>query len=123
MIDNDTRFATYLEALRQYAARTGNTRVPASHREHHQGSEVPLGSWVCYMRQRYRRGFLPEERANELAGLPGWEWGPLRPGPAVEAGRDREIMRLRDQGYSLQKIADEYRLSRQRVHQIVRENS
>lgn len=123
MIDNDTRYQSYLGALRHYAAREGHTRVPASHKEHHQGAEVPLGSWVGYMRQRYRRGFLPQERIDDLAGLPGWEWGPLRPGPIVDATRDNQIMWLRDQGKSLQQIADQFHLSRQRVHQIVQANS
>jgi DNA-binding CsgD family transcriptional regulator len=54
-----------------------------------------------------------------LAGLPGWEWGPLPPGPASKDNRDQEILELRKSGLSLQQIADRYNISRQRVHQIV----
>lgn len=94
--------------------------MPAAHIETLNGQEVPLGAWVGYTRQRFRRGCLAESRIAALSNLPGWQWGPLSPGPAADPERDREILELRSQGISLQKIADKFNLSRQRVHQIVK---
>lgn len=119
-MEESKNFEKYLAALKQYAAREGHARVPVSHYEQFGGRRVPLGTWVGYTRQRYRRGLLPQDRIALLSGLAGWEWGPLTPGPTVRPGRDREIMDLRRQGLSLQQIADRFSLSRQRVHQIVR---
>lgn len=120
MADSNSKFQHYLEALNQFIAREGHARVPAAHQETLAGQEVPLGAWVGYTRQRYRRGCLSESRVAILTGLPGWQWGPLPPGPAADPARDRQILELRNQGISLQKIADQFNLSRQRVHQIVR---
>lgn len=114
------RFETYLAALNQFIGRTGHARVPAAHVEEIGGRQIALGAWVGYTRQRFRRGSLAPQRAEQLAGLPGWQWGPLSPGPAADPDRDREILELRSQGLSLQKIADKFNLSRQRVHQIVK---
>lgn len=124
-MNNDDRWNHYITALNTYTARTGHARVPATHTETlNAGSpdttDVRLGSWVAYVRQRYRSGLLSVDRANQLAGLPGWEWGPLRPGPSADHGRNMKIRTLRAEGVSLQKIGDEFGLSRQRVHQIVK---
>lgn len=105
--------------LRQYAAREGHTRVPIAHVEEFDGQPVRLGSWVGYIRHRQRRGGLDQPRAEMLAGLPGWEWGPLSPGPRAKTTRDEQILSLRGTGLSLQDIADNFGISRQRVHQIV----
>jgi hypothetical protein len=115
----NTTFEQYFNLLEQYASREGHTRVPVAHVEEAGGVKIKLGAWVGYIRQRYRRGGLDESRANLLAGLPGWEWGPLPPGPASKDNRDQEILELRKSGLSLQQIADRYNISRQRVHQIV----
>lgn len=120
MADSNAKFQHYLEALNQFISREGHARVPAAHSEVLAGKEVPLGAWVGYTRQRYRRGCLADSRVSALAGLPGWAWGPLPPGPAADPVRDQEILQLRSQGISLQKIADKFNLSRQRVHQIVK---
>lgn len=114
-----TTFDEYVQLLKRYAAREGHTRVPIAHVEELDGRRIRLGSWVSYIRHRQRRGGLEESRAKELAGLPGWEWGPLPPGPRAKTGRDEEIRNLRGSGLSLQNIADNYGISRQRVHQIV----
>jgi hypothetical protein len=119
-MNNTERWSHYHNALTQYVERTGHARVPATHIETLDDSPVKLGAWVAYTRQRYRAGLLSTERASELAGLPGWEWGPLRPGPSADHARNMQIRTLRSQGISLQKIGDEFGLSRQRVHQIVR---
>lgn len=127
-MNNTDRWTLYTTALHQYTDRTGNARVPATHTETlNPGSpdETPvrLGSWVAYVRQRYRAGLLSIDRATELAGLPGWEWGPLRPGPSADHARNMRILTLRAEGVSLQKIGDEFGLSRQRIHQIVRNST
>lgn len=120
---NTERWSRYLNALNQYAERTGHARVPASHVELTEDGTVNLGVWVAYVRQRYRAGLLSVGRASDLASIPGWEWGPLRPGPSADLLRNAEIMTLRSQGISLQRIGDRFGLSRQRVHQIVSSDS
>jgi hypothetical protein len=117
---NNERWSRYIEALHNYATRTGNARVPASHIELTNDGTLNLGSWVAYVRQRYRAGLLSTDRANDLAAVPGWEWGPLQPGPAADHLRNAEILTMRAQGISLQKIGDQFGLTRQRIHQIVR---
>ena len=116
---NEERWSQYLSALNAYATREGHARVPASHVEHLDGSPVNLGAWVGYIRQRKRAGLLPQSRVAAIDAVPGWEWGPLRPGPTADAERNAQILTLRSQGVSLQRIGDEFGLSRQRVHQIV----
>jgi hypothetical protein len=105
--------------------------------------EVKLGSFVSYQRQRRRklredlnlaqnRGDLEavrklestmrkfKKREEELEAVAGWVWGPLRPGPASKAARNREIKQLYGNGTQVKALADRYELSRQRIHQIVR---
>jgi DNA-binding NarL/FixJ family response regulator len=120
-MDNTTRFNTYIEALKQFAEREGNTHVPAAHVEKIGESRINLGAWVGYARQRYRKNQLSEERVNALSNVAGWVWGPLRPGPATDINRNNRILEMRAAGKSLRQIADEFDLSRQRVHQIVRD--
>lgn len=119
-MDNTTRFNTYVGALKQFAEREGHTKIPAAHIEKFEESEITLGAWAGYTRQRYRKNQLPEERAHELSFIKEWVWGPLRPGPATDVNRNKTIIELRAEGKSLRHIADIFDLSRQRVHQIVR---
>lgn len=116
---NEERWNQYLAALNAFSAREGHARVPASHVEKMNGTAVNLGAWVGYIRQRKRAGLLPQSRIDAISAVPGWEWGPLRPGPTADAERNAQILTLRSQGVSLQRIGDEFGLSRQRVHQIV----
>ena len=116
---NEDRWNQYLSALNAYVAREGHARVPASHSERLDGTVVNLGAWVGYIRQRKRTGLLSQARVDMISAVPGWEWGPLRPGPTADAERNTEILTLRTQGVSLQRIGDQFGLSRQRVHQIV----
>jgi hypothetical protein len=138
-MDNDLRFQWYVVALEQYAEREGHCRVPALHVEVLEGMEIKLGSFVSYQRQRRRRletaisrsgdatmvsrlthtydKFV--ERKEVLETVPGWEWGPLRPGPASKAIRNDEIQQRYHSGTQVKILADEYDLSRQRIHQIV----
>lgn len=118
---NHEKWNLYLAALNAYVERTGHARVPASHvQTMPDGTVLNLGTWVGYVRQRQRAGLLSAERTEILTAIPGWQWGPLPPGPSADVERNAAIMTLRSQGVSLQRIGDIYGLSRQRVHQIVR---
>jgi len=108
-----------LAALSAYTDREGTALVPAKHVETVNGQECELGSWVSYVRTRYRNNVLPADRVAQLEAYPGWQWGPLRPGPKPDVARDAEIRRLRAENKSLQEIGTAYGLSRQRIHQIV----
>jgi DNA-binding NarL/FixJ family response regulator len=119
-MDNTTRFNTYIKALSQFAAREGHCNVPAIHTEIVENNDVTLGAWVGYVRQRRRKNQLSEERAAAIQAVSGWQWGPLKPGPATDADRNYEILQMRAAGSSLRQIADKFDLSRQRVHQIVK---
>lgn len=119
-MDNITRFNLTITAINQFAAREGHCRIPANHVEHFGPDTLPLGSWVGYLRQRKRKGQLTAERIQKLESIPGWEWGPLRPGPQTNSDRNVKILDLHRGGKSLRYIADEFELSRQRVHQIVK---
>lgn len=122
-IDNATRWQLHLTALQQFVTRTGSARVPSTHTEVVEGRNVALGAWVGYMRQRNRAGLLSSERKKTLEGISGWAWGPLRPGPATNEERDKNILALRSQGLSLETIASKFGISRQRVHQIARSHT
>ena len=121
-IPNQDRWERNFSALAQFVAREGNALVPAAHVELYEGRNTPIGAWVGYMRQRNRAGMLPTERKQKLESLTGWQWGPLRPGPASNTDRDNKILEMRSQGVSLQVIAQSVGVSRQRVHQIARRN-
>lgn len=122
-IPNTDRWETNFNALVQFASREGHARVPASHVELYEGNNVPIGAWVGYMRQRNRAGILSLGRIERLQSVKGWTFGPLRPGPATNTERDDRIVQLRTQGLSLQNIAEQVGVSRQRVHQITRKQS
>jgi DNA-binding NarL/FixJ family response regulator len=119
-MDNTTRFNAYIKALSQFAAREGHCNVPAIHTEIVENNDVTLGAWVGYVRQRRRKNQLSEERAAAIQAVSGWQWGPLKPGPATNTDRNSEILQMRAAGSSLRQIADKFDLSRQRVHQIVK---
>lgn len=115
----DTRWDYNYAALKQYVEENGTSRVPGNISYSFQGRSVPLGPWVAAQRRRYRAGLLPTGRANNLAALACWAWGPLLPGPGEDAARNEDIRVMRDSGASLAKIGDAFGLSRQRIHQIV----
>jgi superfamily II DNA or RNA helicase len=64
----EERWERYIEALREFIAREGHARVPATHIE----GSVRLGSWVS--EQRKHRDKLTPERQAQLAALSGWSW-------------------------------------------------
>lgn len=118
---NEDRWNMYLLALDTYVSREGHARVPSSHIESGANGPINLGAWVGYVRQRKRAGLLSPARITQIEKVRGWEWGPLRPGPSSDERRNSEILTLRSQGVSLQRIGDQFGLSRQRVHQIVQQ--
>lgn len=122
-MDNTTRFSIYIKALEQFSAREGHCNVPATHMEKVDNSDISVGAWVGYVRQRRKKNQLSEQKAAAIQAVSGWQWGPLKPGPATDKKRNFEILEMRATGKSLRQIADEFDLSRQRVHQIVRKNN
>jgi DNA-binding NarL/FixJ family response regulator len=122
-MDNNTRFELYKKALRQFSLREGHCLVPAIHIEIFEGKEIFLGAWIGYVRQRKKKNQLSQNRIEELEEIPGWQWGPLRPGPATDKNRNKNILEMRAAGRSLRQIADEFDLSRQRIHQIVKKSN
>jgi len=118
-MDNTTRFNTYITALQQYITREGHCRVPAVHIEILDGVDIKLGSFCSYARQRCKKNMLLASRMEILNGIPGWEWGPFKPGPTSNTTRNVEIRSEYTNGRSLADLATKFDLSRQRVHQIV----
>jgi hypothetical protein len=121
-MDNNTRFAQYVRALQQYTSRENHAEVPAQHVEILENSEIRLGAWVSYMRQRYKNSKLPAHYVEELIKITGWTWGPLRRGPRKKNERNAKILEMRSTGHSITQISDAFNISRQRVHQIVKNN-
>lgn len=119
-MDNTTKFNNYLQALEQYISREGHSKIPANHVEIFENSKISLGAWAGYIRQRYRKNLLSDSRIGRLQEISGWQWGPFQPGPATDDSRNETIRNLRESGKSLREIADEFNLSRQRVHQIIK---
>jgi len=126
-MNHNARWNRYYSALIQYQKRFGDALVPSGHVEFlESGEELSLGNWVSYMRTRYRQNALSEERIKQLESVPTWNWGPVRPGPKSRDTvmiRNNEICFMYSSGKSLSKIAKAYGLSRQRIHQIVKESN
>lgn len=119
-MDNRERFLMYVTALGRFLYREGHPNVPAIHIEMLDGKQVRLGSWVGYIRQRHRTGLLSQDRVEALEAIPGWQWGPLKPGPKSQGERNATIFEDRRNGNSLQQIAEKHGLTRQRIHQILK---
>lgn len=121
-MDNSTRFNQYINALKQYTSRENHAEVPAHHVEILGNEEIRLGAWVSYMRQRQKNGKIKPVYVEELTNIPGWSWGPLRRGPRKKNERNKKILEMRSSGHSITQISDMFNISRQRVHQIVKNN-
>lgn len=70
----DTKEAAWeaaLSALRAYAEREGDCRVPQRHQDE---SGLRLGLWVGTQRQQHSKGKLHSDRVAALEALPGWSW-------------------------------------------------
>ncbi|MBN7552102.1 helicase associated domain-containing protein, partial [Mycobacteroides abscessus subsp. abscessus] len=65
-----------MAALRIFQSARGSAEVPRRFRV--QG--VDLGAWVYTCRDRYWDGLLSAAHVAELQSVPGWSWGPVRPG-------------------------------------------
>jgi hypothetical protein len=113
------RSARALEALNTFVQRHGTALVPTTAVQ----DGYKLGAWVAYARARHRGGLMTEELAELLENLPGWQWGPLPPGPGSKNDRNREILEKVSSGLSLSQVATEYGVSRQRIHQIVKRDT
>jgi len=122
-ISRNDRWSTHIKALEQYVARTGTSLAPTTHTETVDGRNIALGAWIAYNRQRQRQGTLSSERVEQLSGFPDWRWEKQKPGRQQDSVRDTEIVSLYRQGRSARALAEVYSLSRQRVHQIIRNNS
>jgi len=113
------KWDSYIDALKLFIESNGHSNVPSSYIVRYNNKSLKLGPWVGYMRSRGRANNLSTLQKSELNSLPGWSWRARKPGPAGDRERDAQILKLRKEGVSLQKIADRWELSRQRVHQIV----
>ena len=107
-----------LEALRMFATTNGTPMAPVNTTVTLDGEPVRVGSFVAYVRQRYRDGLLEDTRVAELESFAGWTWGGLRPGPRGHAARNEQIRQLRREGVTLDELAQQFGMSRQRIHQI-----
>jgi len=118
-MDNKTKWQRNIGALQRFVAEHGHAKVPSTYVVDIGNEQIGLGTWVAYMRTKYRKQALNQEKISQLESLPGWLWNPGKPGPAGNPKRDEEIIRARQNGARLQKIAEDFDLSRQRVHQII----
>ena len=118
-VDNQSKWSRNIDALNEYVSMNGHSKVPSMFVIKHKGSTIGLGTWVAYIRTKYRNGTLKQDKIQMLESIPGWVWNPGKPGPAGNPERDKEIIKQRESGAHLQFIADKYNLSRQRVHQII----
>lgn len=115
----DSRWDGNVAALRKWAERNGSPMAPAgSVVVMRDGRSVNVGSFVAYVRSRHRKGLLDQSRKKEIESIPGWTWARLQPGPRGEVDRNEEIRRLRRQGVTLGELAEQFGMSRQRIHQI-----
>lgn len=121
-MDNNTRFDRYIAALQQYISRENHARVPSHHVENINSEDIFLGAWVSYVRQRKRQNKLKPNFETQLSSIPQWMWGPLKRGPKRKAERNEQILDMRSKGHSITQISDEFNISRQRVHQIVKQH-
>ncbi|MEU7980501.1 Helicase associated domain protein [Micromonospora sp. NPDC049081] len=70
----DTRFALHVDALRQYAARTGGCDIPENGTENLSGWTANIGDWAARQRHLHRRRKLTRDRVALLESVPGWMW-------------------------------------------------
>lgn len=123
MTTRTERWQEHLAALTQYTTRTGTALVPSNHVEVYNGRNIALGAWVAYNRQRYRLGTLSADRSATLGALAGWKWEKQHPGRRYDKARDARILERYKSGVPAKSLAEEFGLSRQRVHQIVRRST
>ncbi|GAB4590118.1 helicase associated domain-containing protein [Nocardia sp. IFM 10818] len=71
---DETLWLLGVEALRQFATRTGHCRVPYHHLEFLPDHEVNLSVWCTRQRFLHRHGTLADSRTRILEAIPGWQW-------------------------------------------------
>jgi hypothetical protein len=115
----DSRWADNVAALERWTKENGSPMAPAgSVVVMRDGRVINVGSFVAYVRSRHRKGLLDQSRRREIEAIPGWTWERLQPGPKGEVDRNEEIRKLRRQGVTLGELAEQFGMSRQRIHQI-----
>jgi hypothetical protein len=116
----EQRWQNNLYALQQFVAREGTSMIGSTCVEVYQGEKVAIGSWVAHTRKQYRSGLLSDARQRELQAVNGWVWSKRKPGRRYDISRDSEMVALYSQGTRVCDLAQQFNLSRQRVHQILR---
>jgi hypothetical protein len=120
MNKSQIKWDLYVRALRDFVSTNNHSEVPSGFVYEINGHSLKLGAWVGYIRARGRANNLSTEKYEELSSVSTWFWYQRKPGPYGDKNRDISIHEARKSGKSLQSIANEWDLSRQRVHQIVR---
>jgi len=116
---HQARFEQNVELLRKLVADQGSCNVPLSKQIFDEAGTVNIGRWVGYIKTKHKQGRLDPYRIATLEAIPGWNWETRRSGPEPkQAERDNEIRSLRRQGITLEAIAFNYGLSKQRVAQL-----
>ncbi len=118
---HNTRWNRNFDALKTYEKDFGHTKVPANFKIKKDGVLINLGTWVAYIRTKHRQGLLTAEEIDCFEQLLGWSWNPKKTGPIRDFKRDKEIQDARESGVLPQQIADRFNISRQRVHQILKQ--
>jgi hypothetical protein len=120
MNKSQIKWDMYVRALREFVATNNHSEVPSGFVYELNGHSLKLGAWVGYIRARGRTNNLSTAKHQELSSIDTWFWDQRKPGPYGDKNRDVSILEARKSGKSLQSIANDWNLSRQRVHQIVR---
>lgn len=111
----ESRYQRKFAVLQQYVASNGTDHLPRSLVV----DGVEIGKWVAYLKSRYPTGRLPLNWVSDLEGLRGWSWKAKPRGPRPRAERNAEVFVRRGSGSTLEQIAREFGISKQRVHQIL----
>jgi hypothetical protein len=113
--------ARYIEGLVYFQRREGHCNPPATHVETlPDGLQVPLGAWTANTRHRYRRGGLSGRWVEVLDSFPGWSWERRLRGRPSKQDRDAQIREMHREGIPVSVLSEQYRVSRQRIHQVVK---
>ena len=108
----------------KYAQINGHADIPMTHYTRDvNGRRVALGRWAGYIKGRYRAGLLSVEQAKAFEIVPHWDWNARGPGSKPNLEMRRDVLTYRSMRMSMQQIADRVGLSRQRVHQILKDKT
>jgi len=106
------------DAVRRFAAQHGHTDIPVLHSE----NELAVGKWVSAVRYRYRKNVdqVPVTLRATLDNVPGWSWGARGRGRPAYGARNAEVCEMHKHGVSVPVIAEQYKVTTQRIHQILK---